>query len=64
MNGLAICPFCDCSVLCGGVEFGASFLHDECYAALQMGMDEDSVVIEPTPLLENHENGECDEKAA
>lgn len=64
MNGHAICPFCDCQVMRGGVEFGGSFLHDECYAALQMEMDDKPVAIEPTPLVENYENGECREDAA
>jgi hypothetical protein len=62
MNGHAICPFCDRPVMYGGVEFGVSFLHDECFATVQQEMevdgDEDTVVIESKPLLENDENGE------
>lgn len=64
MNGHAVCPFCDCAVMYGGVEFGASLLHEGCFATLQGAMDEDPVVIESKPLLENYENGECDEEAA
>jgi hypothetical protein len=50
----------------GGVEFGESWLHDECFAALQQEMDEDPVVRESTPLpsVENDENGECTDEAA
>ena len=55
MNGHAVCPFCDRQVMYGGVEFGASFLHDECYTALQTEMDEDPMAIEFTPLQENDE---------
>jgi hypothetical protein len=57
MNGQEVCPFCDCQVTHGGVEFGGSFLHDECYAKLQTEMDEASMVIEST-LEENYENVE------
>jgi hypothetical protein len=64
MNGHAVCPFCDRPVMHGGVEFGASFLHGECYNTLQREMDEDLVVIESTLLLENYENGERGEEAA
>ena len=60
MNGHADCPFCGCMVTHGGVEFGESFLHDECYNKLQEEM-EDSVAVEFTPLVEN-ENGECCER--
>jgi hypothetical protein len=59
----AICPFCDCQVTHGGVEFGASFLHDECFATLQREMDDESSVVESIPLLENSENAERKEVA-
>lgn len=60
MNGHAICPFCDCQVTHGGVEFGGSFLHEECFATLQREMDEEAqVAVESTPLVENHEYAEC-----
>jgi hypothetical protein len=58
MNGHAVCPFCDRPVMHGGVEFGGSFLHDECNDKLQGEMDEDTVVVESTSLLEKYENGE------
>ena len=54
----AICPFCDHPVMYGGVEFGASFLHDECYAKLQAEMADDPVVLEFTPLEEHDQNVE------
>jgi hypothetical protein len=38
MQGHAICPFCDRPVMEGGVEFGGSVLHDECYDKLQHEM--------------------------
>ena len=55
MNGHALCPFCESPVVKGGVEFGGSILHDECYAELQNEMDEVSVV---DLNLENDENGQ------
>jgi hypothetical protein len=65
MNGpTVVCLFCDRPVVYGGMEFGASFLHDTCFAKMQEGMDEGLVVIEieSKPLLENYENGERDER--
>jgi hypothetical protein len=62
MNGHAFCPFCESPVMKGGVEFGDSILHDECFAKLQTEMDEDevSVAVEivSTPFLENREDGQ------
>ena len=43
MIGHAICPFCDRQILSGGVSFGDSFLHDECYEDIQKGMGESEV---------------------
>ena len=44
MNGHEVCPFCERPVVNAGVEFGDSLLHEECYAELQEGMDEDEMV--------------------
>jgi hypothetical protein len=62
MDGNAVCPFCGYSVMYGGVEFGESLLHEECFTILQVGMDEDQVVIESTPLRENFDYGRRDEE--
>ena len=48
----AICPFCACQVTHGGVEFGGSFLHDECFATLQREMDDEVPVVESISLVE------------
>jgi hypothetical protein len=63
MNGHAVCPFCNRQVVYGGVSFGESFLHGECFALLQEEMDEAPIVIEFTPLVEA-ENGERSEEVA
>jgi len=63
----AICPFCECPVMHGGVEFGGSLLHDHCFATLQQEMARDEDMVEATVvfgtdfLLENYDDGECGE---
>lgn len=64
MMGHAVCPFCNRQVTHGGVEFGESFLHDECFATLQQEMDEEISVVKSKPLLENREYAERGKEVA
>jgi hypothetical protein len=62
--GHAICPFCNRQVVYGGVSFGESFLHGECFVILQEELAEEPGVESASLTLEENFDGERSEEAA